>query len=485
MANTLSNWPSPFLKQCFVTAGVAINLSQFGIVAAYVVVILPQLNLPGADIVMDEETASWFASIQGLTLIIGTVMIAHLMGKYGRWVTNVCSAGLMFTGWVLIVVADSVACLMLGRFLKGISLGLIIALCPVIIGECASPRYRGSFLASTTALLSIGTAFVHFISFLLHWRTVALLCVVISFINLLISIYSPESPSWLATEGRYDECRKVFRWLRGPDEEEELQKMIQANMTEKTVEKESVLQAIKNRINIIKKKEVYKPVIIGIHLNILCYWCGLPAISSFPNEVIHSIVGIGHNTPAILITLDIQRLITNTSAMYVVKKVKRKNMLLTTISLNAALFFVIAGYVYAREQSLLPFDHPLIGVILLHIHMFSMAMGGLPLPTIISGEIYPLKYRSFCSSVTTTISSINLFLAYKTFIQTEQKLKIFGAYSIYGLIVIYCLSVTYHYLPETKDKTLLDIENEFRGAPAKSKDVAAEVLIRSDGGSEI
>lgn len=172
-----------------------------------------------------------------------------------------------------------------------------------------------------------------------------------------------------------------------------------------------------------------------------------------------------------MITLDIQRIISNSIAVFVIRKVKRRTMLLLTVGINLCAFLSLAGYTYCKGRNLLPFDHPAIGITLIHIHMFSIATGTVPLPFIIAGEVFPLEYRSLAGGISVLFLSLNLFITVKTVPILFKTIGIYGAYVLYASVVGYCLVVSLLFLPETKDRTLQEIEDEFRGRPLSPEEL--------------
>lgn len=396
------------------------------------------------------------------------------MAKYGRRTANLVSITPMLIGWFCILLANSVPTLLIARFFQGISMGMSASLGPVLIGEYTSPKNRGAFLTSISLTISTGVLIVHTMGSYLTWQVTALVCAFIAFVDLLIVIYSPESPSWMADQGRFDECRKIFRWLRPEDEEGELEKMIEAAIIVREAKAEVDLTesfGTKMKRNIayfsvtVKKREFYKPIFIMMHIYTLGQWAGANILAAYTMDIFTNVIGTHINIPLLVITLDAQRIISNAGAVYVIKKINRRTMLFSTVGLNLCAFLATAAYTYAKGRNMLPFDHPMIGVVLIHIHMFTIATGTVPLPFIIAGELFPLEYRSLAGGISVLFLSSNLFITVKTVPFFFGTLGIHGAYVIYAIVVGYCLVVAYFFLPETKDRTLQDIEDEFRGRP--------------------
>lgn len=376
--------------------------------------------------------------------------------------------------------AGSITTLLIARFLQGLSMGMSSSLGPVLIGEYTSPKNRGAFLTFISLTIAMGVLTVHTLGSYLSWQKTALVCCAIVFIDLIIVIYSPESPSWLADQGRYDESRKVFRWLRGDEEDEELKEMIEAAtiINESRIEANvSVSFAKKVRTNLnyfsttIRKKEFYKPIFIMIHIYTLGQWAGANILASYTRDVFESVVGTDANISVMIIALGTQRIVSNACAVFVIKKIKRRTMLFTTVSINLFAYLATAAYVHFKSHNMLPFDHPFIGILLIHIHMFSVATGTVPLPFILAGELFPLEYRSLAGGISVLFLSTNLFVTVKALPLLLRSVGLQGVYLLYSAVVLYCLIIAGIFLPETKDRTLQDIEDEFRGRPLSPEEI--------------
>lgn len=402
------------------------------------------------------------------------------MAKYGRRTANLISILPLLIGWFCIVTANSIALLLVARFLQGLSMGISSSLGPVLIGEYTSPRNRGAFLTMISLCIGIGVLAVHTMGSYLTWQTTALVFAFVAFIDLIIVIYSPESPSFLADQGRYEESKRIFRWLRGDNEEEELQRMIESAIIVREAKlevniNETIAKKIRNGVSyfgaVIKKKEFYKPIYIMIHIYTISQWAGPTVLAAYTVDVIHHVVGPDANVALLIISIDTQRIISNICAVFVIKKVRRRTVLFVTVGINIFALLATAAYTYAKTHGMLPFDHPLIGVTLIHIHMFSIATGIVPMPFIIAGELFPLEYRSLAGGISVLFLSTNLFITTKTVFFLFNTVGIHGAYCIYAGIVSYCLFIAWKCLPETKDRTLQDIEDEFRGRPLSPQEL--------------
>ncbi|KOB71610.1 Sugar transporter protein [Operophtera brumata] len=427
-----------------------------------------------------EDTIPETAALPGFSLIIGNFIAPSIMSKYGRRFANLLSMVPLIIGWVCIVFAGSIPILMLARFFHGICMGMCTSLGSLLIGEYTSPRNRGAFLMTISVFIAMAALLVHTMGSYFTWQVTALVCASIAVVDFFIVLWSPESPSWLAAQGRYEESKRVFRWLRGDDEETELKLMIEASILVKeskqdTNVSEPLAEKFKRNVvyfnTTIRKREFYRPIIIMMHIYTIAQWSGVNVMVPYADDLFHLVVGPDANIPLLLITLDIHRIIANIFAIYIIKKVKRRTMWFTTVGINIYAYLATAGYTHAKDMGYLPFDHPAFGILLTHILMFAVATGSLSLCFIIAGEIFPLEYKNLAGGISVLFYSGNLFLSVKTVPYLFRTWGVHGAYLIYASIISYCFLITWIFLPETKDRTLQDIEDEFRGRPLSPEEL--------------
>ncbi|KAL4712513.1 hypothetical protein ACJJTC_007529 [Scirpophaga incertulas] len=473
---------SPFMKQCFVTSAVGLNIIGHGCVLGYPAVLLPQLHQPNSAIPLMKEADSWIAAITGIMMLVGSFLMWPIMGNLGRKVAHLAVTIPVILGWMITIFATNFTALFVGRILGGLSFGMLNPLRSVLVGEYTSPKNRGAFLTTISLTQAFGIFFVHLIGSLLTWKTTAIVCLTFSIASLIMIFFCPESPSWLAERGRYEECRSVFKWLRGDEEDKELEEMIQAriviNKSQVIPTKES--NKIVGMLETVTKKEFYKPITLMIHANCMIQFAGGTTMASYSTVILGLVLGPNVNAHVWMIVLDSQRIISNAAAVYVINRTKRRTMMFSTGGLCVVSHLLIAAYVYLKIKGLLPYDALWIPVILVNIQYFTVATGMVPMPNVIAGEVFPLEYRSTGSMISMVSLSAFMFVALKTFPGLVENVGLEGTYIVYAGVLFYNLFVMWFLLPETKGKTLQEIEDEFRGRPLNHLELEARKSIEMD-----
>lgn len=357
--------------------------------------------------------------------------------------------------------------MIIGRIIHGMSFGLMLPLRSVLIGEYTSPKNRGAFLTTISVTQSFGILLVHLIGSLVSWQKTILIVISFPVASLLMTFYTPETPSWLADKGKYEQSKEVFRWLRGNGEEEELEAMITARCCKAN---KTPIANCGDLLTVIKKKEFYKPIVIMIHSYLMGEFSGGALMSCYSTTVITLMAGPEVDAHFWMVALDAQRNVSNIIAVFVVNKVRRRTMMLATGSLCILTSLAIACYVYARNLGL-PYTPTWIPIVLINIQFFTIAVGMVNLPYVIAGEIFPLEYRSVGGSISIVSIACGYFLVTKTFPALVGAIGLHGSYAVYAAAMSYNLLIVWALLPETKGKTLQEIEGHFRGKALEPEEV--------------
>lgn len=384
----------------------------------------------------------------------------------------------------MLLLVNTVGGLIAARFLQGISMGMLGPLGSIIIGEMTDPKNRGAFLTSVSLSLTMGVMTTHGLGTYFSWQQNALICSFITFTSLVLIIYcNPESPSWLISKGRYQEGEEIFLWLRGKgsEQEAELEDMIAA---QKMLRKSSLTdQKIPLGVKIkrffkylgstSKKPEFYKPIIIMFLLYTMFQFAGINVISSYAMDIIHKVVGPDANAKFLMVMLDVERVVCNIIAVFLMRSLKRRTLLFSSGAVCILSYIGKGLYVYGKQNDMLPFDHPWIPIVLISLYMASLTVGISSIPFAISGEIFPLEYRGLGGGLSILALSMNFFIAVKCFPVLTNAVGLPLTYLMYASAVVLCLSILYFMMPETKDRTLQEIEDSFRGISPADRKVTA------------
>ncbi|OWR50323.1 putative sugar transporter [Danaus plexippus plexippus] len=444
-------------------SGVVMYMIGTGANIAFPGVLLQQLRQPGSVLKLTLEHESWIASILGLALISGILVAPFMMQRLGRRLSNMLSTLPSLAGWALMVAAKDPTALLISRSLQGFGMGVQAAAAPISIAEYSAPRHRGAFLATIAFSFATGMLIAHIFGTILFWRQAALACGSFYVLSLILISLSPETPPYLASVGKFEDCRKTFRWLRGSDDESEKELEVMLNSQKKKTIVSPEVSKIKYYMNIVMSPGFYKPTVIMMFMFVLFQISGMTVVPSYTVPMMNEVSGGHIESYTSMLMVDIVRFATAVLSCVVVNKFNRRTVLFFGIYVSVVSLLLTSILLYVRDFGYLPEKYKWIPVIPTLVYIFGKTIGILPIPWAIAGEIFPLAYRSLGSGISGMFLSLMFFVVVKTAPTSFRQIGVKGTFCLYGLCIALCGAFLYYLLPETKGKTLYEIECHFKG----------------------
>ncbi|CAK1549458.1 unnamed protein product [Leptosia nina] len=453
------------MQQTLVVAGIALSSVSDGFIFGQMSGMLDALHNGRSTITLTDDDLSWIASTINVTCFCGFVLVGVVTEIFGRkrCVTVATIPGLI--SWILTYLAQDKTTLLISRFLAGISYGGILFISYINIGEYMSPSIRFlSFNMLVCVGSLLGTMFGHTLSVLMDWRHVALVGLIPSFLSAIIPCFWVESPMWLAGKGRFEECEKAFRALRTPGEpaEKELKLLL---AVEKEKKKQYAQQTGKTPIlfkiikNALKQRYFWKIFVLSLIINIYRVFAGRILFSTLAITILQDITGTSEILLFTLVTNGFAVLGAALSCL-LLQRLKMRQLLFSS-GLIANLCLIAFGLVLFLKPDK---DDTFNWVKVLLLASYLVIVGAGPYPVLESAltEINPLELKTTLIFSMGIITGIIQFLVIKF---TPAMFIIIGYYGVFFInasVIFLCLAYMWFYAPETKGRTLQEIELFFK-----------------------
>lgn len=344
--------------------------------------------------------------------------------------------------------------LLIATILQGVTMGGNVSLGVIIVAEFADPKYRGIFLVLKSATFFWGVWIANAIGTFYSWRNIPLVSLWPAVFALITCFTWPQSPYWLASKGRIDECKKSFRWLRGQgfDAEKELGFLLAKKTPPKKIQK--MLSFVKSTIVL---RQFYMPMFLNIAMFFLYHSCGKLVCQTYVLVIIKKITKNDSAAYTGMLIIDGITIFGMYIGSYVAKKVRRRLMYFSTTASTIFFLYLFSFYLYLVQFGVIEQNNT-VSLILLILYSFSVSWGPMVLSTSIFTEITPMRYKPFISSITVTIFFIlqSSFLKFGPWLFTNIKFS--GTFAFYGTLTLFPLVFLVKYLPETGNRTLEEIE---------------------------
>ncbi|GBM51379.1 Facilitated trehalose transporter Tret1 [Araneus ventricosus] len=447
----------------FIVLLFAINM---GITATYSATATIDMEKPTSSIHPNEDQETWIGSLMAIGALIGGTAGGYFTNSLGRKGTLVLNTALFVIGWLCVAYASTLGMIYAGRLITGFCSGIVSVATPMYLVEISTPEVRGLLGASFQLFVVIGVLIVSILGSQQTWKHLAVSGAVASLVSAFLMVPMPESPKWLMAQKRRGEAKNAIIFLQGKsyDAEDECVKM-----------EDDIQSQPKGNVQLkeFKSPILYKPFILSIALMFFQQFSGVNAVLFYTAKIFKS-AGSSVNPIEATIYVNIIQVIATAISSVLMDKAGRKALLLFSGICMAVSFIILGGFDLARTNNPAVVDKygwlPLV-CLMAFIAAFSLGFG--PTPWLMVAEMTPIRFRSIVSGIATALNWTFAFIVTKTFKTEESAMHAYGVYWMYASIQIASLFVTFFFLPETKGKSIEEIQEFFEGkkAPREKEDL--------------
>uniref|UniRef100_A0A8C6WRD6 Solute carrier family 2 member 6 n=1 Tax=Neogobius melanostomus TaxID=47308 RepID=A0A8C6WRD6_9GOBI len=426
---------------------------SFGYSMVYPSPVLPVLQGPDADprLKMDTPEAALFGSIYTLGAAAGGLGAMLFNDVLGRKMSIMLSA---VPSYMLMGGASNRSMLYVGRFLTGLAGGMTSASIPVYISEISHKRVRGA-LGSCPQITSVaGALTLYALGLWVPWRWLAIAGGVPALLMVTLLCCMPSSPRRLLSLGREEKAEQALRWLRGPDYDVNPESIEYQEMT----------------FSQLATPVYYKPILISVGMRFLQQMTGITPILIYL-QTIFAKSKVSLYDAALVGAV---RLVSVLVAACLMDKAGRKALLYTSSMLMflSSLTLTITSHttpcpnppnstaLFYNSQNALVSGTT--GDLIKNIPcLLGEAMGWGPITWLLMSEVLPLAARGVASGLCVTVSWLTAFALTHAFTHLLD-LGLYVPYLLFTVVCVLCLLFNAVCIPETRGRSLEEIENYFR-----------------------
>ncbi|XP_057580285.1 solute carrier family 2, facilitated glucose transporter member 6 [Hippopotamus amphibius kiboko] len=449
---------------------------SFGYALVYTSPVIPALERSSdPNLSLTKSQASWFGSVFTLGAAAGGLSAMVLNDLLGRKLSIMFSAVPSAAGYALMAGAHGLWMLLLGRMLTGFAGGLTAACIPVYVSEIAPPGVRGALGATPQLMAVFGSLSLYALGLLLPWRWLAVAGEAPVLVMVLLLSFMPNSPRFLLSKGRDAEALQALAWLRGAGTDIRWEfAQIQDNVRRQS----SHLSWAEAR-----DPHVYRPTAIALLMRFLQQLTGITPILVYLQSIFDSTAVLlpPEDDAAVVGAV---RLLSVLIAAFTMDLAGRKALLFVSAASMFAANLTLGLYVHFSPKPLTPnsttgLDGVSLGgteqppatpasyltlVPLLATMLFIMgyAMGWGPITWLLMSEILPLRARGVASGLCVLVSWLTAFALTKSFLLVVNAFGLQTPFFFFAAVCLVNLAFTGCCVPETKGRSLEQIESFFR-----------------------
>jgi sugar porter (SP) family MFS transporter len=395
---------------------------------------------------LDEVGLGFSVSSAVAGCAIGAGTAGYLSDMIGRKKMLIITAVLFGVSSIGTAIPDSFAVFVFFRVLCGISIGAVSVLSPTYITEIAPADIRGRLVSLNQLMIVIGILVAYFSNYLIQgsgendWRLMLGVGVLPALLFLSALVFAPESPRWLMRKGMKAEALAILEKVGGKAHAKQEMEEIQNTVNEPSLP-----------ISYLFKGNMRKVFFLGLMLACLQQVTGINAVIYYA-PVIFAKTGSDPFLQTVLVGL--VNLTFTFVAIWLIDKVGRKPLMLYgAAGMGVSLLLLVFAFITNQLAGYL-----VLISILGYIASFAASLA--PIMWVVVTEIFPNKMRGTAMSVAIAAHWSCTFLVTQTFPFILEQIGGEVAFGLFSALSFFTVFFVWKYIPETKGKSLEQIENE-------------------------
>ncbi|CAD6271170.1 unnamed protein product [Miscanthus lutarioriparius] len=408
------------------------------------------------DLKLSISEFSAFGSLPNVGGMVGAIASGQMAKYVGRRGSLMIAAVPNIMGWLAISIAKDTSFLYMGRLLEGFGVGVMSYVVPVYVAEVSPQNMRGALGAVTTLSVTVGVLLAYVLGLFFPWRILALIGTLPCLLLIPGLFFIPESPRWLAMMNRMDDCETSLQVLRGFDAD------ITAEVNDIKIAVASANKSGTLRFQELIQKKYRMPLILGVGLLVLQQLSGINSIIYYSGSIFKA-AGLKNSNLDTCVLGAIGVLATGVTITFLDRAGRRILLIISSSGMTLSLLAVAVVF-YIKDNisndsglyNILSMVS-LVGVV---AYAISYCFGMAAIPWIIMSEILPVSIKSVAGSFATLANWLTSFGVTMT-ANLLLSWSAAGTFASYMIVSAFTLMFIILWVPETKGRTLEEIQWSF------------------------
>jgi sugar porter (SP) family MFS transporter len=416
------------------------------------------------DLHVSKSASQFLVAVILVGAMIGALISGYLADAISRRRTKIISGSVFAVGALAAAFSQSYWQLTASRFVLGLAVGTASFVSPMYIAELVPKRLRGGVVSFNQLFVTLGIVAAYitdwgFSGYSNNWRWMFGIGAIPGIALAVGMFFMPFSPRWLVEKGREEEAEAFLMRVRGSEEDvrEELDEI-------KTVTREEA------SVRELARKAVRPMLLVGIGLAVFQQIVGINTVIYYTPTIL-KYAGM-HNTGALQQTVfvGLTNVVFTVVAILLLDRLGRRFFLLTGTSI---LLLALVGLGFFFELPSLRHAAPWMALACLLTYIMGFAIGLGPVFWLMISEIFPLRLRGPAMAVCTLFNwGFNFAITY-TFLSLVGALGKPGTFWLYGGFAVLALLFFATRVPETKGRSLEEIESDLGADPQAAEEQLA------------
>ena len=390
--------------------------------------------------------------------LVGTLLAGPIGDYFGRRFLIGTSSLIFIFGVSLILFTNSFLTIFIARLLLGIGVGVIAVAVPLYVAEIVPSKDRGKFVTFFQLLLTLGIVLAYFVDLLFtpsgNWRAMFAVLLIPSLILFFGMLILPETPRWLIANNQLDKARNVLKKIRGSEKivEEDIYAIQQSLV-------KSNGNSVKGSWKELFSPQLLLPTMVAVAIAIFNQLTGINSFLQYAPLILKN-AGINSNMVSMIGSagIGILNFLFTVVAISLIDSLGRRPLILVGVT------GVILAEIFLGAINYFIPDSPNAGILSLIGLLFFIiffAIGPGVVVWLVISELFPTQIRGKGIALCLFFNSLASTALATLFLPLVKFLGMGSTYWLFAFFSCGYLFVAYFFLPETKEKSLEEIQDYF------------------------
>ncbi|KAF5273112.1 hypothetical protein FQA39_LY07602 [Lamprigera yunnana] len=409
---------------------------------------------------LTQSEVSYLTMLSPIGVLIPLPLISGIGKFFGNKNLIIVQSVPVVISWLLVIFAKSAWELYISRVLSGIGEAFLYAAVPAYVGEISTPHVRGIWGNGISLFFYVGHLFVNIVGSYCDILTTAYVCIWIPIFAALLTCFIPEAPQHYLKKGQIEKarnCLQIIRWNKNVDEELNI---IKTNVVD---------QKIGTCKDVFLISKNLRGVIIALLTRGFQPLSGYAAIVFYNQYIFEEAdAKLSASTSAIIYT-GLQVICIIIFFFFSEKMGRRRSLMFSALGCAIGVA-IVAVYFYLDFNTELNVSSinwlPLLGLI---VFVVSFSFGLCSIPTLMMSEVIPLTVKHQALCVVMALYAPLMILSTQLFHVLGSNFGMYAPFCFYAACNVLIIIVCYFFVPETKGKTLEQIQDDIDTLTSKNK----------------
>ncbi|XP_076235888.1 facilitated trehalose transporter Tret1 [Calliopsis andreniformis] len=425
---------------------------SFGLAVGWTSPYLARLTSKDSWLTVTENQAAWVASLLPLGRFFGAIAGAVLLEYFGSKRSLLCSGVPVIIGWICIICANSADWLYIYRFCSGVSIGMYFSCFSLFIGEIAEPSIRGALVSLIVNGFAIGMLLGNAMGTLISMKCFGFISLFLNLCYIAIFPLLPQSPYYHVRMNNLEKAKQSIQWyLRQSNVEVELdiiERFVQSTRT----------MSFRKRLERMTEKKHNRMFIVIMLLFIFMQLSGLNTVTYYM-EIILKKSKITCMKPGTVVILSSGlAILIGWISVYLIDRCGRRVLMAASCICVISAMMLLGLHFVLLDQNYHPKNLEWIPILAMMLFIM-MSIGLIPVPNTMLGEVFPDELKSLAGFTASLTSALFAFICSRTYQPMIDLMSEKYVFFTYAAVMTCCLVISILCIPETKGKTLQEIQD--------------------------